>query len=58
MDELQRLGLARFFARKMLNMRNVIDGISMIQAGELLSTEDLVVVGRDALDLIESGEVS
>ena len=57
MDEVDRLGMIRMFARKMVGLRDTVNGLMVLQGKPVLTDGELIEVARGALDLIEEGKV-
>ena len=56
MDEVGRMALTRFVARKMMTLKDAVNGLLFMRGMDSLSDAELIEVARGALDLIERGE--
>ena len=56
MDEVGRLALTRFVARKMMGLKDALNGLLFMKGMDPLSDAELIEIARSALDLIERGE--
>ena len=56
MDEVDKMGLTLFMARKMRGLRDTVNGLLFMKGIEPLDDKELIEVARGALDLIEEGK--
>ena len=58
---MSRLSIERnisvLFAQQLLKMRDTISGLALLRGGRVFSTAELCEYGREAIRLIEEGEV-
>ncbi len=57
MDKSAFGAVARMFAREMLKWEDTISGMSMVRGFGTVNRKEMIDIGREALDLIEKGDV-
>ena len=57
MDEVGRMALTRFVARKMMTLKDAVNGLLFMKGIDALSDAELIMLARGALDLIEEGKI-